>query len=338
MSLYRRPNSSFWWVRFTLGGRRIRQSTGTANRSQAEEYETALRTRLWRETRLGESHHTFKEAVEKYLAESTKKTKGWDESRLRWFLRNEAFGQLPLQDVSREVLEVARGALGAGLAPATVNHYMGVLRSVLRRAATEWGWIQTVPKVPVEKVKLQDPRWLTRAQFQRLVKHLPAHSSDIARFAVSTGLRRSNITGLTWDRVDLKRRAVYIPGSQAKAGKGIPVALNREAVEVLKRWRGKHDLWVFVFRGKPVYQVTTATWRRACIAAGIPGFRFHDLRHTWASWQVQSGTPLLALQEMGGWASFEMVRRYAHLSPGHLRQYADNSLVAHKRPHRTAAK
>ena len=328
MSLYRRPNSSFWWVRFTLGGRRIRQSTGTANRAQAEEYETALRNRLWRETRLGESHHTFKEAVEKYLAETKKKSKEWDRARLAWFLRNDALAAAPIREVTREVLEAAKLRLGVGLSPATSNHYLGVVRALLRKAQ-EWGWIETAPKVPMLRVKLQDPRFLTRLQFSRLINRLPPHSADLARFAVSTGLRRANITGLTWDRVDLIRRTVYIPGSQAKAGKGIPVALNGDAVKVLRRWKGKDARWVFVFRGKPVYQVTTATWRRACVKAGVPGFRFHDLRHTWASWQVQGGTPLLALQEMGGWASFEMVRRYAHLSPGHLRQYADNSLLAH---------
>ena len=329
MSLYRRPNSGFWWVRFTISGRRVRQSTGTANRAQAEEYETALRTRLWREARLGESNHTFREAVEKYLAETTKATKEWDRARLNWFLKNEAFADLPLRELTREVLDAARTTLSVELAPSTVNHYLGTVRAVLRRAVHS-GWIERIPNVPLVQCKLGDPRWLSRNQFSRLVKLLPFHSAELARFAVATGLRRANITGLTWDRVDLKRGTVYIPGSQAKAGKGIPVALNREAVEVLKRWKGKDAKWVFVFRGKPVYQVTTATWRAACRRAGLPGFRFHDLRHTWASWQVQAGTPLLALQEMGGWASFEMVRRYAHLSPGHLRQYADNSLIRRK--------
>jgi integrase len=85
---------------------------------------------------------------------------------------------------------------------------------------------------------------------------------------------------------------------------------------------------VFVFRRRPVYQVATKAWREACIAAGCPGLRFHDLRHTWASWQVQAETPLSVVQEMGGWASFEMVRRYSHLSPGHLKQYAAGSLLA----------
>lgn len=63
-------------------------------------------------------------------------------------------------------------------------------------------------------------------------------------------------------------------------------------------------------------------WRSALKRAGIEDFRFHDLRHTWASWLVQSGVPISALQEMGGWESVEMVRRYAHLSPNHLTEHA----------------
>jgi integrase len=80
---------------------------------------------------------------------------------------------------------------------------------------------------------------------------------------------------------------------------------------------------VFSYRGKPVVQVNTKAWYAALERAGIVDFRWHDLRHTWASWHVQSGTPLYALQEMGGWESPEMVRRYAHLSADHLAPYAE---------------
>jgi integrase len=64
-------------------------------------------------------------------------------------------------------------------------------------------------------------------------------------------------------------------------------------------------------------------WYKTQKRAGIENFRWHDLRHTWASWHVQNGTPLFALQELGGWESPEMVRRYAHLSADHLAPYAD---------------
>ena len=70
--------------------------------------------------------------------------------------------------------------------------------------------------------------------------------------------------------------------------------------------------------------MNTKAWKQALKRAGIKHFRWHDLRHTWASWHVQSGTPLQVLQELGGWSSYEMMLRYAHLSAGHLADYAEN--------------
>lgn len=67
---------------------------------------------------------------------------------------------------------------------------------------------------------------------------------------------------------------------------------------------------------------SNTAWRAALKRAGIENFRFHDLRHTWASCLIQSGVPLSVLQEMGGWESVDMMRRYAHLAPNHLSEYA----------------
>ena len=99
--------------------------------------------------------------------------------------------------------------------------------------------------------------------------------------------------------------------------------LNAEAVGLISKQVGKHLSHVFSFRGKPIRQVSTKAWYKALERAGIQDFRWHDLRHTWASWHVQNGTPLFALQELGGWESPEMVRRHAHLSAEHLAPYAD---------------
>ena len=70
-------------------------------------------------------------------------------------------------------------------------------------------------------------------------------------------------------------------------------------------------------------QVSTKAWYGGLKRAGIDNFRWHDLRHTWASWHVQNGTPLFVLQELGGWESVEMVRRYAHLAADHLAPFAE---------------
>ncbi|MBT6523750.1 MAG: tyrosine-type recombinase/integrase, partial [Methylococcales bacterium] len=92
---------------------------------------------------------------------------------------------------------------------------------------------------------------------------------------------------------------------------------------VLER-RGIHPIYLFTFKGKRIKRAHTAAFKKALVRAGIENFRWHDLRHTWASWHVQNGTPLNVLQELGGWSSYEMVLRYAHLAPDHLADYANN--------------
>jgi integrase len=84
---------------------------------------------------------------------------------------------------------------------------------------------------------------------------------------------------------------------------------------------------VFTYEGQPIKQVSTRAWYLALKRAGIEDFRWHDLRHTWASWHVQSGTPLFALQELGGWETEKMVRRYAHLAADHLALHAANTEI-----------
>lgn len=99
--------------------------------------------------------------------------------------------------------------------------------------------------------------------------------------------------------------------------------LNADAMTVLERRRGRHAQHVFTWRDRPVWQVNTKAWRKALQRAGAADFRWHDLRHTWASYHAQSGTPLNVLQEMGGWRSHEMVLRYSHLSASYLLAHAE---------------
>ena len=166
-------------------------------------------------------------------------------------------------------------------------------------------------------------RWLTREEADRLISELPDHLAAMTRFTLATGLRQANVVKLEWSQVDLDRHCAWIHADQAKARKAIPVPLNTEAMLMLKRQMGKHSRWVFTYKGKPVTKDNNHAWRKALVRAGIENFRWHDLRHTWASWHVQQGTPLHVLQELGGWSDYEMVRRYAHLSVEHLAEYAE---------------
>jgi integrase len=154
---------------------------------------------------------------------------------------------------------------------------------------------------------------------------MPEHLSYMAQFTLATGLRESNVLKLEWQQIDMRRSVAWIHPDQAKAEKAIGVPLNDEAISVLRNQIGKHHTYVFTYKGNPVGKAGTAAWRKALKRVDIDNFRWHDLRHTWASWHVQNGTPLHILKELGGWSSYDMVQRYAHLAPEHLAEFAKNS-------------
>jgi len=117
-------------------------------------------------------------------------------------------------------------------------------------------------------------------------------------------------------------RDVEIAAPQSNNRRPIAAPLNATALEVLRRQLGKHRDRVFTYARKPLGSANTLAWRKALKRAGIENFRWHDLRHTWASWHRQAGTPTHELQRLGGWRSSVMVERYAHLAPDHLAKAA----------------
>jgi len=162
-----------------------------------------------------------------------------------------------------------------------------------------------MPKVAMLPEPTKRILWLTQAQARLLVAALPKHLAEMALFSLETGLRRANVTGLQWSQVDLALKMAWIHPDEAKAQKAIPVPLSDVAVEVLQRQKSvkrKKEFidFVFVYRGKPVHQTGTLAWKNALKKLGTTNFRWHDLRHTWASWHVQRGTPLHVLKELGG--------------------------------------
>ncbi|HVS25809.1 MAG TPA: site-specific integrase [Burkholderiales bacterium] len=137
------------------------------------------------------------------------------------------------------------------------------------------------------------------------------------RFALATGCRSSEITGLEWSRVDLERKTAWLDRTKNGTPRGVP--LNRDAVAVLEVERGKHESYCFTYRGKPIRRgICNNGWLEAVRKSGLQDFRFHDLRHTWASWHRQRGTSTDELKELGGWKSRVMVDRYAKYGTEHL--------------------
>jgi integrase len=279
---------------------------------------------LWDFARLKRKpKRTWDEAALRWLQEKAhKKSYRDDVSRIRWFTRH--LRGKTLDQVSRDLIDRLVSRQLARRSDRTKDLYVALIRAIFRRAMREWEWIDAMPSFKTYskggKVRV---RYLTSAQAEAVLAKLPAHQKEVVLFALATGLRQRNILDLTWDRVDLARRLATIEASDTKNGEALGVPLNDVAVAVLERQQGRHKRFVFTYRGKPLRTANTRAWRGALKACGIKDFRWHDLRHTWATWLRQNDVPTWVLQELGGWKSEAMVRRYAHMSVKHLQPYAD---------------
>jgi len=324
-----------WWVAFTTpNGERIRRSAGTPDQTAAQEYLDRLKVRYWEQQRLGvKPDRSWQDAAVRWVKETShKRSHDKDVANLRWL--HPILGHLMLSQVTRDVVEKIGEKKAAQSSPSTANRTLALVRSILRRSKDDWEWVDHIPKVRLYREPKKRICFLSPDEARRLLTELPLHLRDMAQLALTTGLRQRNVSYLRWDQVDMSRRVAWIHPDEAKAGRAIGVPLNEDALDVLRRRLGGHREYVFAYQGQPVARCSTRAWKQAVERAGIgPGFRWHDLRHTWASWHVQNGTPLQELMELGGWASYEMVLRYAHLAADHLRGAAsriDGTFLTHK--------
>jgi integrase len=344
------------------GGQRLKESLGTENKREAQELHDRRKSDLWRIDKLGEAPKvTFDEACLRWLEEKAhKKSLDDDKSRITFWLNH--FEGMLLRDITESKIYLAvskmtnrrheenyrlsaeslrrKGKEPPNFAPkvasvATKATHLAFIKSLLRTAELDWKWLEKAPAIKVPQPKNKRIRWLEMDEAKRLIRECPEPLKSVVSFALATGLRRSNIINLEWQQIDMQRKVAWVNPEESKSGRAIGVALNDTACKVLRDQIGRHGKWVFVYTEQSTrpdgtktasvrkmrYDANTA-WRAALKRAGIEDFRFHDLRHTWASWLVQAGVPISVLQEMGGWESIEMVRRYAHLAPNHLTEHA----------------
>lgn len=314
MALKLRGNT--YWMDVMVNGTRVRESLKTDDKKQAQELHDIRKGELWRQGVLKERpKKTWNDATARWVLErGHKKSLGDDQDKIT-FLKP-LLGTKLLADLDRDTLEAA---LPQDVKPATRNRYRALIRAVLRACEREWDWLEKSPALRVEQEPRRRVAFLTQEQAVNLIAALPEKYRCLVRFALLTGLRRSNVHGLRWENVNLERGMVIVHADEAKAGERILVPLNQQAREMLAAIPEPREGLVF----NVPERISPTTWTNACKRAGVPWLRFHDLRHTWASWHAMAGTPLSVLQELGGWHSASMVQRYAHLSPEHLSAAAE---------------
>lgn len=287
-------------------------------RIAAQEYHDKLKASLWEQERLGiKPSRSWREAVVRWLEETSEKaTHQEDKKKLVWLHAH--LGNLNLDEITLDVIDRIKSARLKEGSKGTCNRYLALVRAILIRSRDEWEWVDKVPKVRLFKESNSRERSLTPDEAKVLLGELPEHMRELVLFSLATGLRQSNVLKLEWPQVNLELRHAWVQGTQSKNRRPISVPLNDVALEVLKRQVGKHPQRVFTFRGRPINSANTKAWQAARKRAGIEDFRWHDLRHTWATWQRQAGTPTHELQRLGGWRTGAMVERYAHLAPDSL--------------------
>ncbi len=326
MALYKRKN--LYWIDIRHNGARIQRSTRTNNKIAAQQLHDKVKAELWHQTSLDEKpKRMWVESVVRWVKESShKRSLCDDKTHLRWL--HPHFENLHLHEIDRKIIDkVADAKEKTGVSNATINRMLALIRSILNKATHEWEWLDKAPRVKLRKEDNHRIRWITRVEAAKLIAELPEHLADMATFSLSTGLRQRNVVSLKWEEINLENRHAWVHADEAKGNKAISIPLNEDAMRVLRKQFGKDPVHVFTYKGKPITQTNTKAWRNALRRAKIEDFRWHDLRHTWASWHVQNQTSLQELQQLGGWSSFSMVLRYAHLSSSHLREAASRIVV-----------
>ena len=211
---------------------------------------------------------------------------------------------------------------------ATVNRYLAALSHCMTTAVTQWGWMESNPMKTVTKAK--EPagrvRFLSDDERERLLKACQSSKNPLLYqavvLAILTGARQSELLNLSWDDVDMTNGRALL--HDTKNGEKRVVHLAGKALELLQALKGmKHrDDNNLVFQGRTALNKGHASLRTAWVyalkKAEVTDFRWHDLRHSAASYLAMNGAPLLDIAAVLGHKTLSMVKRYSHLSESHV--------------------
>jgi integrase len=312
-----------WHIDKHIGGRRVCQSTGTDRLEEAERF----LARLTEETRQAQIYglrppRTFEQAAAKFVLENQhKRSLASDIGRLKLLMP--WIGHVPLDKLHLGALQPwIEHRRKEGVSIGTINHGLKVVRRILNLAASEWideygmTWLQAAPKIKLlPDTHKRQPYPLSWGEQTNLFKELPAHLAEMALFAVNTGCRDSEVCSLRWEwevKVpELGISVFIIPGRYVKNGDDRLVVLNRIALSVVDKARGRHPTHVFSYKGKSITRMLNSAWLRARKAINLPQVRVHDLKHTFGRHLRAAGVGFEDRQDLLGHRSGRITTHYS---------------------------
>ncbi|WP_295402523.1 site-specific integrase [uncultured Thiocystis sp.] len=341
--LFKKPNSSYWYADFTdASGRRVKRSTRTVDRKEADAMLSKWKLEAHRQTMWNEEpQRLYDDLMLRYLQGPSMDKRAHDRDlyaakRLTPFFQGQSLNGLGPADIQKYIDQRRQEGVG----PATINKEINLLSAALNYGRRRLQWdVQN----PVEGMRLRPPqgriRWIDRSTAATLSKEAASvrgYLPDFIQLGLHTGMRKGEMLGLTWSRVDFERSMVYLTDMDQKNGKHGSIPLNAEAVAALERRRTHREQycpqcpWVFASRhGERIANIRKG-FESACEKAGITDFHPHDLRHTCAAWLVQDGVDIRVVCELLRHTSIQVTMRYAHLSSKNVRDAVER--LSHFRP------
>lgn len=323
--VYTRRDRPGYWIDYKdASGRRRRRRVEVATLGQARDACASERIRAERTRTLGfapPGHETFAAAADLYLtfqkqqigAANYERERGIVEDHLKPFFAGK------LADVRRATVSRYVTVRCAEASGATVLKELNVLKYLFRLSVEQWEYI---PVNPAQGVKPPKPaagrlRYLQPGELRIVIEAAPSWLRPIIVLAVATGMRRSEILRLRWLDVDLNGCRVLL--SQTKNGEGRIVYLNRLALQALESLQVCTDTKPMdLLFPKLRHEWVSVAFSRLCRRLKIADFRFHDLRHTAASWLRMNGADIHTVAQLLGHKDLRMAARYQHLSPTFL--------------------
>lgn len=292
-----------WQVTICFGGQVYRKQSRRWSRAQAAEYERFFFDEIHAQQIGKVTPRSFAEGVERYEADELPRMRPRTQAEARKnlsYIAKSHDGKM-LADAEEVAGDIRKRF--AHLSAATVNRRLQIVNRIVNLAWKNWKWLPSPIAIPMLPEK-EHERFLTRAEVERLAKACPK-SGDFIRLLAYTGIRKSQALGLTAQSV--KGGFLHL-GRDGKSGKPQLVPIHPKLRRIVKR------LPLPVTLG-----ILHKEWYAARVSTGIQA-RIHDLRHTHASWLLQSGADLIAVRDLLGHSSVAVTQRYAHLAAQHLRR------------------
>ena len=311
MSVYQREGSPFWQYSISVNGVRLRGSTGCEGKREARVVEAEKRQEAKQQV-TREQPWRLRDCFGAYWLEHAKAKRDADGIFQKLAALSRILGpdKMIASLTNANLMDYRVARQREGLQAHSVNRDLAYLKAALRHANTMHG--KPLPALAWAKIKVKEPqhriRFLNRDEYTALMAVCDPELQRIVKIGVATGLRKSNLLNLDWSEIDLPSglATVTVKGNKDHRVKLTP-AIKAALVTGTNRREGR------------VFNTTNIRrrWDKAVADAGLVNFRFHDLRHTCATWMRMAGADLADICEALGHSSVTVTMRYAHIEPEH---------------------